>query len=153
MFRIVFAPLLALSLAATALAAQDTARTTVGGKDPTAARVLGIVPGAGHVYAGETLTGMRHFATTGGIFLIALLSLAGDCLGDYECDESVTPGLVTLAGFGYWGWTIYDAGRAAERANARRRFRLSLIAAPGGSTLVRGSDAQRIKLGFSVDAR
>ncbi|MFN2565100.1 MAG: hypothetical protein ABR499_08850 [Gemmatimonadaceae bacterium] len=154
MFRIVFTPLLALSLAATSLSAQDTVRASAGGKSPTVARVIGIVPGAGHVYAGEPLRGLAHFGTTAGIFMLAGLMLASDCIGAENCGESSAPALMMVAGFGYWGWTIYDAGRAVERTSGRfRPLRMSLIAAPVGSRFGDGTQGRGVKVGLAVDRR
>ncbi|MDQ3997655.1 MAG: hypothetical protein M3303_11655 [Gemmatimonadota bacterium] len=155
MLRTVRVPLLALVLAATPLQAQDTARVAVpGAKNPVTARVIGIVPGAGHVYAGETMRGLTYFGSTAAIFLLAGLMFASDCIGGEDCGDSATPGLVAVAGFAYWGWTIYDAGRAAERANARRRWlRVSLIAAPVRPMLIGGNEARAVKLGLSLGTR
>ena len=153
MFRIAFVTLAALAVAATELPAQDTTRAA-GSKDPTVARVIGIVPGAGHIYAGEKMRGVTYFGTTVGIFLLAGLMFASDCIGAEDCGKSSTPALAMLAGFGYWGWTIYDAGRAAHRANARGRpWRLSVIAAPARSALAAEKDPRGVRVGLSVVAR
>ena len=149
MFRLAFAALVALALAATDLTAQDTARSPAGSKSPTAARVIGIVPGAGHVYAGEVGRGLQHFGVTVGTLMLASLMLAADCTGSENCDD-IRPAVAMLAGLGYWGWSIYDAGHAAERANARRRWsRMSLIAAPIMPTLTGANAARALKLGLS----
>jgi hypothetical protein len=154
MLRTVCAPLLALVLAATTLRSQDTARVAPpgpGAKSPTTARVIGIVPGAGHLYAGETRRGLTYFGATVGTFMLAGLMLGADCIGQENCDESIEPTLVLLAAFGQWGWSIYDAGRAAERANARRRWsRVSLIVAPGRPTVAGETKGQGLKLGLSL---
>jgi hypothetical protein len=155
MSRIVLVVTLAASfVAATELSAQDSTRAISGAKSPTAARVIGIVPGAGHVYAGETMRGVTYFGTTAGIFLLAGLVFATDCLDSNDCDGSTEATLATLAGFGYWGWTIYDAGRAAHRANARGRpWRLSLIAAPAVLAHAAGTDVGGVRVGVSVTGR
>lgn len=153
MLRIALVTVVALTIAAAELSAQDTTRAA-GAKDPTVARVIGIVPGAGHIYAGEKVRGVTYFGTTMGIFLLAGLMFASDCIGAEDCGKSSTPALAMLAGFGYWGWTIYDAGRAAHRANARGRpWRLSVIAAPAGAVLAGVNETRRVKLGLSVVAR
>ena len=83
--------------------------------------------------------------------MLAGLMFAADCIGTENCGESTTPALVMLGRFGYWGWTIYDAGRAAERANARRRWlRISLIVAPVGPPFIDGNEPRGVKLGLSV---
>jgi hypothetical protein len=153
MFRIRLATVVALAVASTPLAAQDTTRATAGAKDPTVARVIGIVPGAGHIYAGETMRGATYFGTTVGIFLLAGLMFASDCIGAEDCGKSSAPALAMLAGFGYWGWTIYDAGRAAHRANARGRpWRLSVIASPAMLARSEG-EGRAVRVGLSVVRR
>ncbi len=155
MLRMLCALMLALVLTATNLHAQDTARVAAPSvKSPTTARVIGIIPGAGHAYAGEPLRGLAHFGATAGIFMLAGLMFASDCIGGENCGESSEPALMMVAGFGYWGWTIYDAGRAAERTNARRRpLRVSLIATPVRPTIASVNEARRLKLGLSVATR
>jgi hypothetical protein len=153
MFRIAIPTVVVLAVAAANLPAQDIPRTNAGAKDPTVARVIGIVPGAGHVYAGETMRGVAYFGTTAGIFLLAGLMFASDCIGAEDCGKSTEPTLAMLAGFGYWGWTIYDAGRAAHRANARGRpWRLSVIASPAVLARSEG-EGRAVRLGLSVVPR
>lgn len=151
--RTLLASAIAVALFAMPLRAQDSVRVAVPGeKSPTTARVLGIVPGAGHIYAGETSRGLAHFGTVVGGFLLAGLGAAFDCVGG-DCNDP-TPALVALAASGYWGWSIYDAGRAAERTNAKRRpMRLSFSAAPVSPMRGGGPDAPALSLSLSVTTR
>jgi hypothetical protein len=156
MLRTLFVSVLALTLVASALRAQDTARVaSAGDKSPIAARVIGVILGAGHVYAGEPLRGLAYLGGTAGIIVIGSMVLVAECIGSFgeSCEDSSTPDVVTAAALGFWGWTIYDAGRAAHRTNAKRRLRVSLIVAPARSTLTRGGEGRALKLGLSVDTR
>ena len=93
-------------------------------KSPMLARVIGVVPGAGHVYAGEPDRGLVYFVATLGIAIV------GGNVSDAQCSEepysdeycsSTTLDILTAAAVaGVWGWSIVDAGRAARRTNARR---------------------------------
>jgi TM2 domain-containing membrane protein YozV len=156
MVRTLFAPVFVLTLAATTLTAQDTARVAATGeKSPMTARVIGIVPGAGHIYAGETMRGLGYLAATAGIIVIGGTLLAAECVGSLgeSCENSNTDDVATVAALGVWAWSIYDAGRAAHRTNARRRLRTSLIVAPVTLTSTRGADRRVLKLGLSLATR
>jgi hypothetical protein len=151
-------PALALVLGATALDAQDTVRATVAkDKSPTTARVIGIVPGAGHMYAGETTRGFAYMGGTLGVLALGTMMLAAECFSslgvEENCHSSGTETVVTAAVLGLWGWSIYDAGRAAHRTNARRRLRVSLIVAPVRSIQARARDSRAVTLGLSVAMR
>lgn len=59
-------------------------------------------------------------------------------MGGLDCfDESSEDGchgraiVALVGGLGTWGWSVYDAGRAAERTNARRRLRVSVFVGQG----------------------
>ncbi len=120
-----------LSASATPLAAQDLTCIETGDKNPTTARVVGVVPGAGHIYACEVLRGLGYFVGTLGIVGGGAAASALDCL-DLEgdgCGRSFEVALVAAAGL--WAWSIYDAGRAARRTNAKRRLRVSPVLTPG----------------------
>jgi hypothetical protein len=100
-----------------------------GYRDPVVARVLGIViPGAGHLYAGEGAKGAGLLAvgTLGGAFLLSQLP----CGGDDPCD---TP-MLAFGGLAYLAAAIYsiaDAAPAARRANIIQP-EFALLALPGG---------------------
>ena len=86
-------------------------------KSKGGAHVLALIPGLGHVYAGEPATGLAIFA--GEAFLataIVGMGLSGG--GD--------PELFQGAGFllvGVYFWQMYDAGKAVERQRAPKAFR------------------------------
>lgn len=103
-------------------------------KNPRTARVRAIFPGAGHWYAGERWRGGFVF---GGMFLVFMEGLArnekvvawpGDpfrIMG--ECVTSSLDATTYAAAAGLLALSIWDAGRAAERSNARRRRSASLV--------------------------
>jgi hypothetical protein len=157
MRRTVLAPIIALALIATPLDAQDApSPPAAGDKSPMAARIIGIVPGAGHMYAGETARGFAYMGGTIGVAVLGTMMLAAGCissLGEETCDTSGAENVVTAAILGVWGWSIYDAGRAAQRTNARHRLRVSLIVAPGRSVQSPARDGRAVKLGLSVATR
>jgi hypothetical protein len=116
-------------------------------RSPRRALILGsLIPGAGHIYAGEYWHGVVNYETTvagiGGGLLTFMIDRCSFNL-DPECD----PGPqwphqvlgVTVVGLGLWQWisSARDAPRAAERANARHRRKTAkakpIIEAPVGS--------------------
>ena len=139
-------PLCCLMLGATPVAAQDTARAEVAGaKSPMAARVIGIVPGAGHIYAGETGRGFAYMGGTLGLMMLGTSAILAECIAEVvdmgeRCDSSNTADIFAGAVLGLWGWSIYDAGRAAHRTNAKRRsmrVSMGLVPAPGSHPALR----------------
>src|SRR5688572_32561849 len=79
-----------IAFASSSLAAQDT---TVARRDPMfepigkpksaiVARTLGIIPGAGHMYAGETGRGFAYLGGMVAILGIGTLGILGDCVDD-----------------------------------------------------------------------
>jgi hypothetical protein len=153
MLQTLLAPVVALALAAATLSAQDVTCIEAGDKSPTTARVAGIVPGAGHIYSCEFLPGLGYFVGTTGIILIGTAAAAVDCLSSLSdnCGRSADVAIVVAAGL--WAWSIYDAGRAAQRTNAKRRLRVSLIMAPGSSGWAGESRGRALKVGLSVTTR
>ena len=126
-------------------------------KSPMAARVIGIIPGAGHMYAGETRRGFAYLGGIIGLGLVGGLALAADCIGDYgasseTCSSKTGENLLTAAILGVWGWSIYDAGRAAERTNASHGLRTALIVAPVHSS-GGGHAGRAMKIGLSFATR
>ena len=117
-------------------------------KSVATARVLGIVPGAGHVYAGETRRAIGFVGSMAGVLALGTLSFAEDCLADVlvepvDCGFR-TADVTVIAFYGLWAWSIYDAGRAAQRTNARRGFTVLPTVAP---TLLAGTGGGK-KLGI-----
>jgi hypothetical protein len=157
MTRMTLAVVAILTLGAPKLAAQDTARVAaVGNKSPTAARVIGIFPGAGHIYAGETGRGFAYMGGILALFVVGVTAMAAECYGELlgageRCDSSNTDDVAAAAILALWGWSIYDAGRAAHRTNAKRqRMRLSLLVAPVTSLRAAQGSVHGVKLGVSL---
>ena len=102
-------------------------------KDPRLARALAILPGAGHLYAGERGRAGAVFGTVVGILVLGgtISDDAVECPGEEYSDEYCTsPTLDVLtytAALGVLGWSMWDAGRAAQRTNARRLRRAGVV--------------------------
>ena len=128
-----------------------------GAKNPTAARLIGLVPGAGHVYAGEVRQGFGYLGSTLGLFVVSAMISVGDCDSPHsaatDCGDDTLATVAALAGVGVWGWSIYDAGRAAQRTNARRRRGLSLLAHPVSVSIAARRDRPGVELGLSFGTR
>jgi hypothetical protein len=146
-----------LVLGASSLGAQDTMRVaTAGEKSPAAARLIGIFPGAGHLYAGETGRGFAYMGGTLAIFLIGATMMVAECYAEVlgageRCESSNTDDIATAAVLGLWGWSIYDAGRAAHRTKAkRRRERVALIVVPARPTPGAPRGGSRLRVGLSL---
>lgn len=142
---------------ATTVAAQPVAvRGQPHEKSPTVARVIGIVPGAGHMYAGETGRGLLYMGGTAGLFVVGAAAMLGECMasvGPQEDCGNTTGNVVTAAILGLWGWSIYDAGRAAHRTNARLRVSHVSLALVPGDAGVSGRRSARATLGVSLALR
>jgi len=134
----------------------DSAGRPVSTRNPTVARALSVVPGAGHVYAGAPLRGALFtagWATAGALAAITL----EDCLGLLGSDSCDSPGplvaLVSTIAFPVlWVWSGKDAGRVAERRN-----RVAVTARPTVSsvlvTLPNGDNARGVKVGMQLGFR
>jgi len=146
--------LVALLVCGAPLSAQDSAKVSEAAgaprtdsvyRDPTAARLFAIVlPGAGHVYAGEYWRGIAIYeGTVASLGMAALVYTIPDCA--IFAAEPCHPGprwprtVVALAGVGLglyvWVNGVIDAPRAAERANERHRRAQRARVAP----LIQGS--------------
>lgn len=95
-------------------------------RSPATARVLGtLLPGAGHIYAGEYAKGVRsYYGTVGGIGGGALAFVVGGMAAeDHETGWPLQVAGVLLvgAGVGVWVRSSLDAPRAAARANTKHR--------------------------------
>lgn len=162
-------PLLVLTSAAAPLHAQWTDRAPVPlsptpseprgtAKSPTAARLIGIFPGAGHFYAGEPGRGLAFFGGTAGVLVVGALLIAGDCVAETlnnvdKCDSPVLENVATAAFLGVWGWSIYDAGLAARRTNARRGYRASAFVAPLAGNSRTPGPGRQFGIGVSIVPR
>jgi hypothetical protein len=108
-------------------------------RNPHRALVFGtLIPGAGHIYAGEYLTGILTYETTvGAIGGGTLVFLIDNCTFTFLSTSTCKPGPewphqllgITMVGMGIWKWisSARDASRAAERANARHGARSSAL--------------------------
>jgi hypothetical protein len=131
------------------LAAQDTTRATPDStiskspglyRNPHRARVFGtLIPGAGHIYAGEYLRGILAYeGTVGGIGSGVLIFMVNKCTFAFFSPTTCNPGRewphqalgIAIVGMGIWEWvsSARDAPHAAERANARHTARSSAVA-------------------------
>ncbi|HVS60201.1 MAG TPA: hypothetical protein VHE82_05870, partial [Gemmatimonadaceae bacterium] len=134
--------LLLVSVWASPLRAQDTTRVTADSavvpasslyRNPKRALILGsVIPGAGHIYAGEYVQGFFIYeATVGGIGGGVMTFIFDRCMLSFlsatHCDSGPQwPHQVlgvALVGAGIWEWisSARDAPHAAERANAKHR--------------------------------
>jgi hypothetical protein len=119
-------------------------------RDPHRARVLGtILPGAGHIYAGEYLRGYATWVgTIAGIGTGPLVYTLDRCAFAFLNGSRCDPGPkwpsrvlgVFMVGSGIWTWisSARDAPRAAERANERhqsRKFKLTPLLSPSALDL------------------
>jgi len=147
MRRMLQCSLALLAFAITPLAGQQGDYSA---KSPTTARIIGIIPGAGHMYAGETGRGWAYLGGIAGLALLGTAVVAADCVadvytGEETCGSSTGENVLVAAFVGLWGWSIYDAGRAAHRQNEKHGLRTSLIIAPRGG--------QGVRVGLSFAAR
>ena len=108
-------------------------------RDPRRALVLGsLIPGAGHIYAGEYLKGfITYEGTVTAIGMGTLVFIADRCMFAFLNATPCKSGPqwphqalgIAVVGIGIWEWisSARDAPRAAERANARHDVRLSAV--------------------------
>ena len=126
-----FSSVALLAICGSALGAQIPRREPP--KSPTTARIIGIIPGAGHMYAGEVGHGFAYMGGTAGLVFLSAAAALGGCLDDGPggtCGPTVAANVFAVGALGLWGWSIYDAGRAVKRVEARKLRRMSLIITP-----------------------
>ena len=142
------AGLMLVSVLASPLSAQDTTRVTADStsrmvtplyRSPKRALILGsVIPGAGHIYAGEYVKGFFIYeAAVGGIGYGALTFMWDRCMLSFLSTTPCKSGPqwphqvlgVALVGAGIWEWisSARDAPHAAERANAKQLRRRSTV--------------------------
>lgn len=124
-------------------------------KSATTARLLGIVPGVGHMYAGEPWHGVLYLGGVAALTTLAAGIAVTQCLddalatGNCGSGSNTASNAVAIGALGLWGWSIYDAGRAARRTNARSIAKqTSLIVAPGKSVGRGESVGRTLRLGI-----
>ena len=140
------------------LSAQDSTRTTADSastpatalyRDPHRALIFGsLIPGAGHIYAGEYWRGFLNYEmTVGTIGMGAMVFIVDKCTFSFLSATRCDPGPqwphqalgVLTVGLGVWQWvsSARDAAHAAERANEKHRRKTDkakpIIEAPVGS--------------------
>lgn len=127
LFRLVVVLLTPIALRAQAIDSAATPNHSAT-KSVVVASILGIVPGVGHFYAGEVGRAPAFEGVMTGALLIGSVATAVDCVGGAltqnggnsdPCGQSSVLDLPTAIVLGLWGWSIYDAGRAAQRTNAK----------------------------------
>ena len=133
----------------TAAATQQSASDL---KNPTAARFIGIIPGAGHMYAGETGRGLAYMGGVVGLAVVGGAVVFRDCFNftNDPCDTPALPYVWVGATLGLWGWSIYDAGRAAERTNAKHAPRIVTYVAPAMLSSTRGGSVPGLRVGLTI---
>ena len=162
MRRAFLLPVTLLALSAAPLTAQlrpdsGSSPSPAREKNPTTASLIGIIPGAGHMYAGEARAGGFYLGVTLGLAALASAVVVADCVDDLfqteECgSNSGATALAVVAG-SVWVWSIYDAGRAARRTNARRGLRPSVILEPARTTTLAGRNGRGVRVGLSFATR
>jgi tetratricopeptide (TPR) repeat protein len=84
-------------------------------KDPTAAGILAIVPGAGHLYCKRYRDALVSFLVNGALIFAAYEA--------FDEDQDVLGGIVTLFGVGFYSGNIYSAVGSAYKYNRDERNR------------------------------
>lgn len=146
-------------------AAAEASKVVIPARPPKSvvrARALGIVPGVGHVYAGENTHAVAFMLATYAAFAISAI---GDGSGspspppnDPEplaaCGETYrisTVSVIMLAGL--VGWSVQDAGNAAKRWNVRHGHPATARIVPTISPSRVARDRIGISLGLRVPIR
>ena len=128
--------------------------TVVDLKSPTTARLIGIIPGAGHMYAGEVGRGFLYLGGTLGILVAGSLLVTSECVDELFSTTdgcgNTTAAVTLIATGGLWVWSIVDAGRAARRTNAKRTASASLILEPTRIPVALGDDRTAVRLGLRI---
>ena len=76
--------------------------TATAQKSPVLAVLLGLIPGLGMVYNGLIVRALVHFVVTAGLWTLA---------------DIFHFSLFSIAGFGYWVFSMIDSNRVAQRLN------------------------------------
>lgn len=150
---LLFATTAAAQPSSLATATQDTTVSVL--KSPTAARLIGVImPGGGHMYAGEFDHGLLYAAAIPSLVVVGALAHGIDCLAggsfDQPCGRSTVLTVSLIAAGGLWAWSIFDAGRAARRTNAKRAASSSLIIQPTHIPAALGDDRTAVRLGVRI---
>ena len=129
-------------------------------KSPTTARLIGIIPGAGHMYAGEVGRGVLYLGGTVALLSASALMGVTDCMDAAvssifsteaaDCGPSTAVTVTLIAAGGLWAWSLFDAGRAARRTNTKRAARASVVLEPTRIPAAHGDDRTAVKLGVRI---
>lgn len=112
-------------------------------RDPSVARTMGLVlPGGGHMYAGEEAVGLALLAASGAGFIggYALSQQTRDFACDEEgfrCEQTTDYtwlGIGSAVALVFWGYGVFDAPRAAHRQNQRLGLTALLYPTRAGHT-------------------
>lgn len=138
-------------------------------KYPALAATLAIIPGAGHVYAGEggrglrVLGGIAGFSLAMGFLAVAdcMVDLTSDSTTDELCESSAVENVGSAVLLGIWGWSIVDAGKAANRTNRRlveasklaQLARVPLTVQLSRRPTASGDDARAVNVGLRFNLR
>ncbi len=84
-------------------------------KDPAAAGLLAIVPGAGHLYCERYRDALVSFLVNGALIFAAYEA--------FDHDQNALGGIITLIEIGFYSGNIYSAVGSAHKYNRRERDR------------------------------
>lgn len=142
---------------------------TVHKKYPALAATLAIIPGAGHAYAGEGRRGLKVLGGLAGVSLTLGFLAVADCVADITgdastgevCESSAVENVGSLVLLGMWGWSIVDAGMAANRTNRRhadasKLAQLARVPVTFGVSrrpTASGEDARAVNVGLRFNVR
>ena len=95
-------------------------------RDPSVAIAFATyIPGAGHIYAGEMLKGSSLLLASAGVAVVGFI-LSAKAIKNEK--SGLAPGLGSVAiGFGIYFYSLYDAGKAAQRTNAKNGLSLRIM--------------------------
>lgn len=136
-------------------------------KSIATARFLGIVPGAGHLYAGEATHALAFGLGT--IAALAINSIGGAhqelCPAPPPVDEPFEPAndgcgdptgvstVTIVALVGLVGWSVHDAGHAARRWNRKHGHSASAMFVPTVGASRGRSGTTQLELGLRAYVR
>jgi tetratricopeptide (TPR) repeat protein len=83
-------------------------------KNPATAGVLGIVPGAGHLYCERPRDALASFLINGALIFAAYEA--------FDHDQDVLGGIITLVELGFYSGNIYSAVSSAHKFNRHEKY-------------------------------
>ena len=129
-----------------------TALTSGAPKSGAAATLIAVlVPGGGHIYAGEPKRGLLFLASMSATYMVALAH--STCRVDYndgQCDSDKTlASVASFATLGVYVFSLWDAHRAAARTNRRRGVAVGHFEAMPQASLAVSARAE-VRVGFQL---